>query len=384
MTDLEDRVRDKVAQLTEEGTIPGATWGLVEGRGADRRVHVESIGPYAVDSIFRIASLTKPIVGVLTAALVEDGVLSLVDPVDRWVPELADRQVLRAPDADLADVVPPARPLTVADVLEMGAGLGWGPALEGTPLQRAQVEHQLESTWEPGPLSPDEWVRRLGSVPMAHQPGEGWLYQMSYDLLTVVLERAAATPLDELLFARLLGPLGMVETGWSVHADQLDRVPAQYFPNRAGERVEVAPVADPRLLDRPAFRSAATGLLSTAEDLTRFIELLLDEGAGAQGRLLPAAAVHHLSQDRLGDGARPMAAADLGPVLGWGHGVAVDLEPQFAGSHAGRFGWHGGTGTSLWVDPTAGVGAVILTQHGMGGTTGADYVESFFSAVHAA
>lgn len=383
MTERQDRVRSRVAQLTEEGAIPGATWALVEGRGEERRVHVESLGRYADDSIFRIASLTKPIIGVLAAALVDDGVLSFADPVDRWVPELADRQVLRAPDAPLDDVVPPSRPLTVADVLEMGAGLGWGPVLEGTPLQRIQVDQQLESTWLPSPLDPDEWVRRLGSVPMAHQPGEGWLYQMSYDLLTVVLERATGAPLDVVLARRVLEPLGMVETGWTVSPEQLDRVPAQYFPNRAGERVEVAPVADPSVLERPAFRSAATGLLSTAEDLGRFIELLLDGGIGPGGRVLPVAALHHLSQDRLTDGARPMAAADLGPSLGWGHGVAVDLKPQFPGSHAGRFGWHGGTGTSLWVDPTTGVGAVILTQHGMGGTTGADYVESFFSAVHA-
>ena len=383
MTERQDRVRSRVAQLTEEGAIPGATWALVEGRGEERRVHVESLGRYVDDSIFRIASLTKVVVGVLTAALVDDGVLSLDDPVDRWVPELAGRQVLRAPGAALDDVVPPSRTLTVADVLEMGAGLGWGPVLEGTPLQRAQVDQQLESTWQPSPLDPDEWVRRLGSVPMAHQPGEGWLYQMSYDLLTVVLERATGAPLDEVLTRRVLEPLGMTETGWSVGASLLERVPAQYFPNRAGERVEVSPVADPSLLERPAFRSSATGLLSTATDLARFMELLLDDGAGPNGPVLPPAALQHLTQDRLSDTARPMAVADLGPALGWGHGVAVDLEPLFRGSHAGRFGWHGGTGTSLWVDPTAGIGAVILTQHGMGGTTGADYVESFFSAVHA-
>ncbi len=383
MTDLEDRVRNRVAQLTQEGDIPGATWALVRGVGDERHVHVESLGAYADDSIFRVASLTKPVVGVLAAALVDDGVLGLDDPVARWVPELADRQVLRAPDADLDNVVPPSRPLTVSDVLAMGAGLGWGPALEGTPLQRAQVDQRLESTWQPCSLAPEEWVRRLAAVPMAHQPGEGWLYQMSYDLLTVVLERASGTALDELLASRLLGPLGMTETGWSVGPDQLDRVPAQYFPNRAGERVEVAPVADPSLLELPVFRSSATGLLSTAADLARFVELLLDEGDAPGGRVLPASTVQHLSQDRLSSGARPMAQADLGPALGWGHGVAVDLEPQFPGSHAGRFGWHGGTGASLWVDPTAKIGAVILTQHGMGGTNGADYVESFFSAVHA-
>lgn len=383
MTDLEDRVRSRVAELTANDDIPGATWALVTGSGEDRAVHVESMGRYSDDSIFRVASLTKPIIGVLAAALVDDGVLGLDDPVERWVPELAARQVLRAPDAELDDAVPPSRSLTVGDVLEMGAGLGWGPVLEGTPLQRAQVDQELESTWRPSSLDPDEWVRRLGSVPMAHQPGEGWLYQMSYDLLTVVLERASATALDELLAARLLGPLGMTETGWSVSPDQLGRVPAQYFPNRAGERVEVAPVADPSLLERPVFRSSATGLLSTAADLARFVELLLDEGDAPGGRVLPASAVQHLSQDRLSPEARPMAQADLGPALGWGHGVAIDLEPQFPGSHVGRFGWHGGTGASLWVDPTAGVGAVILTQHGMGGTTGADYVESFFAAVHA-
>ncbi|WP_229054832.1 serine hydrolase [Aeromicrobium sp. Leaf350] len=383
MTDLEPRVRTALTQLIDDGDLPGATWALVVGRGEQRTVHVESAGTCSDDTIFRIASLTKPVVGVLTRILVEEGVLGLADPVTRWVPELEGRQVLRSPGAELDDVVPPARDLTVADVLEMGAGLGWSPVLEGTPLQRAQVETELESTWQPSPLEPDEWVRRLRDVPMAHQPGEGWLYQMSFDLLPVVLERAAGAGLDEILAERLLEPLNMADTGWQVGPDQLGRVPAQFFPDGSGGHVEVSPEADPSLAERPAFRSAATGLLSTAADLAAFVSLLLEDGAGPRGPVVPAAVLHHLAGDRLGHEARVMAQADLGPKLGWGHGVAVDLEPAYPGSHVGRFGWHGGTGTSMWVDPTAGLGAVLLTQHGLGDPNGADYLDTFWSAVHA-
>ncbi|GAA1740231.1 serine hydrolase domain-containing protein [Aeromicrobium alkaliterrae] len=383
MTDLQHRVRAALTQLIDDGDLPGATWALVRGFGDERQVHVESAGVYADDTIFRIASVTKPILGVLAAALVEDGVLSLTDPVERWLPELADRQVLTSPGAELDDVLPPHRPLTVADVLEMGAGLGWSPVLEGTPLQQAQADRQLESTWLPPVLDPDAWLAQLAVTPMAHQPGEGWLYQMSFDLLAIVLERASGARLDDLLPTRLLHPLGMGETGWHVTVDQLPRVPAQYFPDSTGDRTEVSPAADPVLLERATFRSGATGLHSTAADLAVFAAMLLDGGDGSVGHVLSPAGLAHLSADRVGPAARSMMAADLGPGRGWGHGVGVDLTGRYPGSHAGRFGWDGGTGTSLWVDPAAGLGAVLLTQHGMGGSSGADYLEAFWSAVHA-
>jgi len=371
MTELPTRVRDALVPLIDGGDLPGASWALVTGTGREQRTHVESAGTYADDTVFRIASLTKPVVGVLAARLVADGVLDLDDPVERWAPELADRRVLRRPDARLDDVVAPNRPLTVADVLEMGAGVGWGPVLEGTPLQRAQAERQLESTWLPPVLHPDVWLAVLAGTPMAHQPGEGWLYQMSYDLLAILLERAAGDDLDVVLAERVLGPLGMGSTGWHVAAEDLHRVPAQHFPDGSGGWDDVSTAGDPALGERPTFRSGATGLHSTAGDLARLGAWLLDAEVGER-----------LARDRVRPAAREMCRADLGPETGWGHGCAVDLVPRYPASHAGRFGWYGGTGTSMWTDREAGISAVLLTQRGMGGP-GPDVHEVFWSAVHA-
>lgn len=380
MGDLEQRVRAAVERAVETGEARGAAWAVVAGRGPEREVVHGSTGDHTDETIFRIASLTKPIIGVLLAALVEDGVLGIDDPVRRWVPEIADRQVLRTPDADLDDVVPPRRDLTVLDVALMGAGVGWGEVLEGTPMQRATQASGIESTWQPSDLGPDEWVRRLAELPMAHQPGEGWLYQVSYDLLAIILERATDRRLDEVLAERLLEPLGMQETGWATTADRLPRVPAQFFPNFKGRSVQVAPEADPSLLAQPVSRSGATGLLSTAADLARFGAFLLDEGQGPRGRVVGAQALADAVRDRLPPGeAGAMSRDSLAPTQGWGLGVAVDLEPAHPGSHAGRFGWYGGTGTTMWTDPAAGVSGVLLTQDGPPSQALSDL---FWRAVH--
>ncbi len=369
--DLEARVRRTCQRLTDDGTIPGAAWALVTGRGSDRRVHIESCGAYDDDTIFRIASVTKSIVGVLTARLIAAGELDLDAPVGTWVPEVADRPVLRNPAGPLDDVVPAERALTVRDVVAMGAGIGWGAVLEGGELTTVVAEQGLESTWLPSELDPGEWARRAGALPMAHQPGEGWLYQMSYDLLTIVIERAVGTPIDDLLAERVLHPLGMTETGWTVDPDRLGRVPAQFFPNRAGRAIQVAPAGDPKLTQRPTFCSAATGLHATAGDLAVLGASLLDD--------LPAG----LTDDLRSPAAARMSEDTLGTRQGWGMGVGVDLVATLPGSNPGRFGWDGGTGTTMWTDPAAGTSAVMLTQAGMGGIDGADYLDAFWRAVHA-
>lgn len=375
-------VRAAVAAMVDEGLIPGATWALVTGSGSARRVHVESSGAYDDDTIFRVASLTKPIAGVLATALVSDGIVALDDPIERWVPETAERPVLMTPMSPLDEVEPAVRGLTVGDVVGMGAGLGWAEAVSGSPLERAVDEQGLTSTWVPSSLDPDEWARRLGTLPMAHQPGRGWLYQMSYDLLTIVLERAAATPIAELLHERVLRPAGMTETGWTVSPDQVHRVPAQFFPDENGDRVQAAPASDPSLCERPAFCSLATGLLSTAADLARLGELFLDLGRGSEGQVVSAEAMARLSTDLLGTEARTMGRSILGPDRSWGFGVGIDTAASHPGSYPGRFGWDGGTGTSMWTDPTAEVSAVLLTQQGMG-PDDAHYIERFWAAVHA-
>lgn len=209
------------------------------------------------------------------------------------------------------------------------------------------------------------------------------MYQFSFDALTVLIERSMRRRLDLVLRERVLDRLDMHDTGYAVGLVDVERVTSAWFPNRRGKFVEVAPIGDPRLMNVPAFRSGATGLLSTAEDLARFATMLLRGGRGPRGPVISADSFAALTTDTLSDPARAMAGEFLVPDQGWGLGVAIDTVARYPASHPGRFGWDGGTGTSLWVDRTAGVAGVLLTRQGMGGIESPAYLEAFWRAVHA-
>lgn len=216
-------VATAIERRVESGEVHGAAW-LVDRAGD---VSSGAAGISAVDSIFRISSVTKPVVAVLAMQLVDDGLLSLDDPVDGLLPELADRRVLRAPDGPLDDTVPADRPITVRDVLEFRLGLGMdfaGP-FPGTVLG-ALADRGLP-VGPPAPQAspgPDEWMRIVGSVPLSHQPGTRWLYNTGAQVLGVLVARAAGQPLPDLLAQRLLDPLGMADTGFHVPPDRRDRL----------------------------------------------------------------------------------------------------------------------------------------------------------------
>jgi len=210
---------------------------LVARRG---QVHVEAIGttetggsePMRRDTIFRIASVTKQIAAAAAMTLIEECRLRLDDPVDGLLPELADRKVLTRIDAPLDDTVPAQRPITVRDLLTFLMGTGLVVAPPGQfPIQRALDEAGLS----PGPavtqVEPDEWMKRLGSLPLAHQPGEKWMYHTGSDALGVLMARATGLPLPELLAERIFGPLGMPDTGFHVPAATLHRLAAAYQPD---------------------------------------------------------------------------------------------------------------------------------------------------------
>jgi len=361
--------------------VPGGSWAVVSGR--HQAVHVGAAGPVRPDTIFRIASITKPVVTLLALALVDDGVLAFDEPVDRWIPELADRRVLRSRDAELDDTVPAERPTTLRDLLQSGLGLGWDMATPSdAPLPSAVAASDIVSSWKSPVVRPDRWAELAGALPMAHQPGEGWLYQFSFDAVAVLIERATRRRLDLVLRERLLDRLDMRDTGYAVDIRDVERVTSATFPNRAGRYVEVAPWGDPRLMTVPVFRGGATGLLSTADDLARLVQMLLREGRGPRGRVVSARSIEALRTDALTGAADAMAHEFLPPVLGWGLGVGVDREPRYPGAQPGRFGWDGGTGTSLWVDPEAGVGGVLLTRQGIG-TESPEHFDAFWRAVHA-
>lgn len=377
-----DRVAGTMRDVATRMAVPGLVWATISG--PRQTVQIGSAGPLGHDTIFRIASITKPIVGVLALRLVDEGVFALDDAIDAWLPEFADRRVLRERGGALTDTVPAARPTTVRDVLAMGSGLGWDmKAAPDDPLAREFDARELGSGWEPPVVRPDRWAELAGALPMAHQPGEGWMYQYSYDVLTVLIERATRRRLDLLLRDKVFAPLDMDHTGYAVPMNDVDRVPSAWFPNRRGDFVEVAPTGDPRLMNVPVFRSGATGLLSSAGDLAKFAQMLLREGRGPRGRVISRASFAALTTDSVVEPARAMAREFLEPNLTWGLGVGVDLGSRYPGSHAGRFGWDGGTGTSLWVDPVSGVGGVLLTRQGLGTPEPPEYLEAFWGAVHA-
>lgn len=285
--------------------------------------------------------------------------------------------MLRERHGQLADTVPAERDVTVRDLLLMGFGLGYDmTAGADDELAGASEREGILSSWVCPRVDRRTWVGRTAALPMAHQPGAGWLYQTSYDALTVVLEAATGLPVERLLREVVLDPLGLAETSYSLRPDRLPRVPALFFPDDQGGMQLAAPQGDRSLLSAPTFPSLSTGLLSTVADMAVFAQLLLDLGMGPHGRVVSPSAVRAMATPALNGAAREMAGEFLDEGLGWGLGAGVDGE--------GRFGWDGGTGTSLWVDPTAGTAAVLLTRHGMGGASPPRWLTRFWEVVRAA
>lgn len=353
-------VRQAVERHLGAGGVHGAGWlvdrdGDVVG-GVAGAHGPEGELPVTPRTIFRISSVTKPIVATLAAALVGDGVLDLDEPVDRLLPELADRRVLRDPDGRLEDTEPAVRPPTVRDVLEfrLGLGLDFAGPFPGTVLG-ALAERGLP-VGPPAPQQsppPDELLRILGEMPLQAQPGTRWLYNTSAQVLGVLLARAAGRPLAELLAERLLDPLGMHDTGFHVPPEQLARFGPCWIPGADGPTVYDAP--DGQWSRPPAFADAGAGLVSTVADVHAFAAMLRDGGRAPDGTRLVA-----------GSALDDMLAVHVGPLDadgrdGWGLGLGVCLTDLPDGRHAGSYGWDGGMGSSWWTDPVTGTIAILLT-----------------------
>jgi CubicO group peptidase (beta-lactamase class C family) len=360
------KVREILTTSVAQGYAPGMVALVGRGDEAD----VEAVGamsseagaPMRRDAIFRIASMTKPITAVATLQLIGDGALALEEPVDRLLPELADRRVLRAPNAPLTDTVPSARPITVEDLLtfRMGLGIQFGSPDE-FPILAAIAERNLAGFGAPRPDQDydfDEWMRRLGELPLMAQPGERWLYTAPSNVLGVLIERASGQSFPDFLGTRLFEPLGMPDTGFFVPPAQRERLTAAYWTTPNG------PVRnDGDYMRPPSFPAGDAGLLSTAGDMFAFARFLLRRGLAADGtRLLSEAAVADMTRDHLTPAQRAGGAPILAPGQSWGYGVAVALERTADGVPAGAYGWNGGLGTSWVMDPSRDTTAILMTQ----------------------
>jgi CubicO group peptidase (beta-lactamase class C family) len=359
------------------GRIPGYVGavrigGHIEVRAGGRRAVEPQSALMGADTLFRIASVTKPLGGALTLSLVQDGVLALDDPIARWLPEAASPRVLVSPDAPLDRTTEVRRPITIRHLLTMTSG--WGAVLEETPLQAAMMGRGVF----PGPLTPqmsgDEFVARVTELPLAFQPGEGWLYDTGVDLLGVLLVRATGTPLSDLFVERVIGPLGMTSTSfWTAEAD---RLATAYRPGPDG--LELLDPPDGLFARPPSFEELSSGLVSTATDLLRFFGAMADGGGG----VLTDESVALMTSDALTDVQRRQALPLVGPGGSWGLATGVDVEAAEPWMAPGRWGWDGGTGTTAYVDPVRGTVGVLLTQRAMTGPM--DGFGDFWTAVAAA
>jgi CubicO group peptidase (beta-lactamase class C family) len=348
-----------------EGRFPGYVAAVRVGGHAEihaaGRIAVDAgSAPMQADTQFRIASVTKPMGGALTLSLVEDGLIALDDEVAPWAPELAAPSVLVDPDGPLDRVVPAVRPVTIRHLLTLTSG--WGVVIERTPLTQAMADRGVHAGPMGLALSGDEFLRGVGSIPLAFQPGEGWRYDTGIDLLGVVLERALGRSLGDLLHERIFQPLGMRDTAFHGSAD---RLAALYEATDDG--LALADPPDGKFSRPPGFPQLSGGLVSTAGDVLRFYSAMAD------GELLSDASRAALTSNALTPQQRAAAPEPfLVPGSTWGLGTGV-VEAT------GAWGWTGGTGTSAAVDPSRDTVAVILTQRQMAGP--ADSPQPFHDAV---
>lgn len=358
------RMHDVMAGYVERGDVPGIVT-LVSRRG---ETHVDAISMKAVggsdpirrDTIFRIASMTKPITAAATMILVEECKLRLDQPVDRLLPELADREVLKRLDGPLDDTVPASRPITVRDLLTMRMGFGLIMEPSGDyPIQEAMNAAGIAPGPNPPALAPDDLMRSFGGLPLMHQPGEKWLYHSSFDILGVLIARAGGMGFEDFLTERIFAPLGMKDTTFSVLEAKRARLAACYEADAANGGL--GPHDEGRFAVSPG---GSTGLFSTVDDYLAFGRMMLDGGRHGAGRILARPTVEVMTTDQLTPAHK--AASPFFPGFwdnrGWGFGVSMITRRDDVAAVPGRYGWDGGFGTSWCSDPHEDLVAILMLQ----------------------
>ena len=337
----------------QKGQIPGVVM-LVARNG--KVVHADAIGvqdpktgtPMKMDSIFRIASMTKPLVTVGALTLLEEGRIQLPDPVSRHLPELKGMQVgIEKPDASgkaSLELVPVQREMTVQDLLRHTSGLTYG--IFGKSLVKDEYNNARLS--DPAQSSV-EMVTKLSKLPLAFQPGTTWDYSMSTDVLGALIERVSGQTLDIFLAERVTKPLGMKDTGFWVDTAQQSRI-AEPFDSDPDTK---APARVPDVRKQPRFLSGGGGMVATAPDYLRFTQMLLNGGELDGARILSRKTVDLMTSDQLGSAIARGPLYLPGPGYGFGFGVQVRMAPGEAASlgSVGDYGWGGAYGTTFFVDP---------------------------------
>ncbi|MGH3429043.1 MAG: serine hydrolase domain-containing protein [Mycobacteriales bacterium] len=397
------RMHQTMAAYVESGEVPGVVT-LVSRRG---EVHIDTIGAKGIggdeigrDTIFRIASMTKPITAVAAMILVEECKLRLDEPIDRLLPELSNRRVLRRLDGPLDDTVPARRSITVRDLLCFLPGFGCivGPG-DPPPLAKAIFDAKIDP-FTLGPISklvrardlhrlvPDEWLKRLGALPLAHQPGERWIYHTAYDALGVLIARASGRSFEVFLRERIFAPLGMKDTGFSVEPAKIGRLATCYSLDPATLQLELYDDASASNWARPPiFTSGGGGLVSTIEDYHAFALMILNGGRLGAERILSRPTIEAMTADQLTAAQKEQALFVPGffSNLGMGLGVSVVTRRASVSASPGQFGWDGAFGTSWRSDPREDLVAILMIQRmGLGPAEPAGINPDFLTSVYQA
>jgi CubicO group peptidase (beta-lactamase class C family) len=368
------RMRHVLSGHVERKEIPG----LVALVSHHDDVHVEVLGtlafhhpePMKRDSIFRIASITKPITAVAAMILVEECKLRLDDSIDPWLPELANRRVLKSISSDLDDTVPALRAITVRDLLTYRMGFGSVMAMPDTyPIQKLIREYRIGGD---GPMLPsaapslEEWLQKLGSLPLLAQPGERWMYHVSGDVLGALISRVSGRSLGTFMRERIFDPIGMKDTAFHIPPEKVHRLPAFYFFNRQTNKLDFFDdVANSAWQYEPPFESGGGGLVSTIDDYFAFSRMMLNKGRHGRAQILSRATVELMTSDQLTPEQRTGSEIFFGSHSSWGLGMAVDIRRNEIFQTPGRFGWTGGFGTTAYTDPAERMIGILFMQRMM-------------------
>jgi len=352
--------------------------GLVALISRHDDLHVETLGtlsfnqsaPMRVDTIFRIASLAKPVTAVAAMILIEECQLRLDESIEQWIPELANRRVLRSLSGPLDDTVPAQRSITVRDLLTFRMGFGSVMAPPDTyPIQKLIREYRIGGDGMPRPSqapTAEEWIQRLSSLPWMAQPGERWLYHVSSDVLGILIARVSGKSLGTFMRERIFEPLGMKDTGFYVPPDKINRLPGCYFFNYQTNALDLFDdPANSAWGSQPPSESAGGGLVSTINDYYAFYRMLLNKGRHGNTQILSRTAVELMTSDQITCEQRVGAELFFGDHCSWGFVMSVDIRRDDLSHNPGRFGWDGGTGTTAYVDPAEDMIGILFTQRMM-------------------
>jgi CubicO group peptidase (beta-lactamase class C family) len=382
------QVRELLERHVDSGFVPGGVAVLAR----HGEVHIEAVGnlafegagsrtPMAGDTICRMGSMTKPVVAACAMTLVEDCTVRLDGPVDDLLPELADMRVLVDPHGPLDDTVAAERPITLRDLLTFTLGTGMVPGAEAGTVPIADALNTI------GLPPPDEWIGRLGALPLVHQPGERWMYHTGADVTGVLIARATGMSLNDALRERICDPLGMKDTAFHVSGESTGRLATAYERDNAATGEPIVEDSPDGRFSRPrTFEAGGSGLVSTAEDYLAFASALLAGGSHGGERVLSRPSVTLMASDHLTPEQKAVSGFRPGyfDAMGWGFGMSVRTRRTHLGPSVGSYGWPGYYGTAWYNDPAEDMAAIFVMQRAHAGDQTLPMWHDLWTAVYQA